>query len=271
MGVTTVPQFVPADAATRLAALEAAQPLRDYMSNAKALISGGGALNVDTGYNVKWSLRFLVMGAGRGPTTALAGHFVITMPPVGTVIPRVGGGAASVTVTTAGINFDPYDALYYILPLGSDQTSIPANFRIVQYTSDFVVPYNWLPICTRNSTETPETVKWATGVTMTPWWGPSYLNAWRDYDAGVRYGPGGYRKINNVVYMRGILAAGTVPAAAFILPVGFRPMVPVESLQIVSSASTFGEWRIYTDGTVYAQSGSNGYMSLASVSFPADA
>jgi hypothetical protein len=40
--------------------------------------------------------------------------------------------------------------LYYILPIGSNNTSLAANFRLASYTSALEIPYNWVPICQRN-------------------------------------------------------------------------------------------------------------------------
>jgi len=280
MGLTAVPSIVTLPATTEadlaaVVAAAAAQPKRDYMSNAKSLISGGGVLSVDSGYNIKWSLRFLVMGAGRGATTATNGHFSIVMPPVGTVIPRVGDTApSSVTVTSAGINFNAWDALYYILPLGSSEASLPANFRIVQYTSDFVVPYDWLPIATRNSTETPETIQWANGISMTPWVQPALANGWLHYAAP--YGPMRWRKINGMVVGNGLAASGTVSTtvAVFTMPVGFRPAVNeilTAGTSPLAGAPYYSEIRVRLDGSVMFQTGVAGYFSLANMNYLAEA
>lgn len=270
MGITTVPAFVPADTASRLAALESADVLTTFMTNAKALISGGGAMTVDTGYNVKWPIRFLVMGGGRSTALCPAGHFSIAMPAVGTVIPRVGGDGSSVTVTAAGINFNAYDSLYYILPLGSDQTSKDANFRIVQYTSDFAVPPTWLPIVTRNSTETPETVKWTTGVSMTPWAVPTLTNA-VNYGAG--YEAAGYCRRNGTVQLKGLLNSITI-GVLFTLPVGFRPLSGTKIFMVqMGTAPQVGRVDVLTTGSVTcaAPAVAGTWLSLENVIFPADA
>jgi hypothetical protein len=74
------------------------------------------------------------------------------MPPVGTVISRVGGGN-NITVTAEGIQMrDPstsWSVLYYILnPGGSNFNS--GNFRLAGFQSDFIVPDNWVMIATYN-------------------------------------------------------------------------------------------------------------------------
>lgn len=275
MGITTVPAFVPVDVSTRLAALESANALATFVANAKAVLSGGGPLLVDSGYNVKWPQRFLVMGAGRSASICPDGSFSIDMPPVGTVIPRVGGGAASVTVTAAGINLDQFDTVYYILPIGGATTMVPANFRIVQYTSAFTVPPTWIPIAVRNSDAVamgyggPETVQWANGISMTPWVTPALLNSWTHYAAP--YGPGRYRKYNGAVIGNGILSLGTVGASSvmFNLPAGWKPV----SEQILTAATTAPgtgagvEIRIDQAGAVIAYTGTAGYISLANINF----
>jgi hypothetical protein len=40
--------------------------------------------------------------------------------------------------------------LYYILPIGSSNTSVGANFRVAKYTSDLVIPENWVLLAIRN-------------------------------------------------------------------------------------------------------------------------
>lgn len=271
MGISTVPAFVPVDISARLAALEAADATNIFMTNAKAVLSGGGLTLCDSGYNVRWPQRFIVMGAGK---SALCpdGNFSIDMPAVGTVIPRVGGGAASVTVTAAGINLDPWDTLYYILPLGGASSMVPANFRLVQYSSSFTVPATWLPICIRNSDATsmgyggPETIRWANGMSQTPWVAPSLTGGWTTYTAP--YGSqGSYRKWNGRVEMQGLLISGTVGVSAFILPVGWRPVV---NLCFTSESNDVaGQVRIFTDGTVnpWTPSVAAGWISLATCGF----
>src|SRR3954467_6034040 len=102
MGISTVPSFVPVDVATRLTALETANTIQAFMSNAKATLSGGGVFFVDTSYNVKFG-SFIVIGPGRSSSLCPSGYFDITMPAVGVAIPRVGGGVATVTVSASGI------------------------------------------------------------------------------------------------------------------------------------------------------------------------
>lgn len=112
-------------------------------------ITGGGTISVDGSGNVTWSQRFIVISNGRSATSSVAGYFDITVPTAGTVITGA-GGAANKTVVAAGIPLTAWEALYYILPFGSSNASVAANFRVVNYTVDLTVPYNWLLLCVRN-------------------------------------------------------------------------------------------------------------------------
>lgn len=67
-----------------------------------------------------------------------------------------------------------------------------------------------------NSLRTAVTALQTPGV----WTTPTYQNGW------VEYAPGRgaqYRKIGDIVYIRGVIKSGTAGMAAFTLPVGFRP------------------------------------------------
>jgi hypothetical protein len=111
-------------------------------------ISGGGVITVDATYNVLWTSRFIVISNGRGATFSTTGFFDITCPTSGTITGV--GGATSKTATAAGIPLVSWDALYYILPIGSNNTSVAANFRVANYTADVDIPSNWVLICIRN-------------------------------------------------------------------------------------------------------------------------
>jgi len=112
-------------------------------------LTGGGTITVDASGNVLWSQRFLVISNGRGANFATAGFFDINCPVTGTITGV--GGATNKTATAAGIPLAVFEALYYILPIGSGSGSVAANFRVVSYTTgDLEIPYNWVLICLRN-------------------------------------------------------------------------------------------------------------------------
>ena len=123
--------------------------LNDFYSQSNSLLTGGGTISVSATWEVKWSTRFITVSNGRGAALATGGYFDITMPSVSTVITGV-GGAINKTVTANGIPLESWETLYYILPLGSTNTTINANFRVCSYTSDINIPNNWIKICTKN-------------------------------------------------------------------------------------------------------------------------
>jgi hypothetical protein len=115
-------------------------------SNVK--ITGGGNIAVNASGYVKWDTRFIVISNGRGSNFSTNGYFDISCPLSGTITGV--GGAGNVTATSNGIPLGGWEALYYILPLGSSNGSLADNFRIASYTSDLDIPYNWVLICSRN-------------------------------------------------------------------------------------------------------------------------
>lgn len=56
----------------------------------------------------------------------------------------------------------------------------------------------------------------------TGWLTPTLLNGWENY--GAPFPPAQYRRIDNRVYLRGLIRYGITGQSAFILPEGFRPM-----------------------------------------------
>jgi hypothetical protein len=112
-------------------------------------ITGGGTVTVDASGNVLWSDRFIIISNGRGSNFSTIGYFDITCPTSGTITGV--GGALNVTATAAGIPLGTWQALYYILPIGSNNASVAANFRVAYFNSDLDIPHNWVLICVRNS------------------------------------------------------------------------------------------------------------------------
>lgn len=272
MGITQVPAYVPPDTSSRLAALESADAVQTFMTNAKGLVSSGGVLGVDAAYNVWWTYRFVVMAAGMSPTLCPSGFFDIAMPPNGTVIPRVGATAASsVTVASNAINLNPWDAIYYILPLGSASTSLPGNFRIVQYTANLTIPVNWMPIAIRNSEGTgaigcPDSIHWCNGVNQSARVLPTPTTPFTNY--GAPWAVACYYKINTRVYLEGLISlnGGAPGATIFTLPPTFRPGQDTHST--AHAAAAHGAVNVYRDGRVVYNCGPT-YVSLDEVSHQA--
>lgn len=111
-------------------------------------ISGGGTITVNGAGNVLWSTRFIVISNSRGSLFSTTGYFDINCPTSGTITGV--GGAGNQTASAAGIPLADWHALYYILPIGSSNGSVDANFRIAQFTADLDIPHNWVLICVKN-------------------------------------------------------------------------------------------------------------------------
>jgi hypothetical protein len=125
--------------------------LRSQVSSlrAHANVSGGGIITYSsTGY-FKWSYRFIVISNGYGSNFSTNGYFDINCPTSGTITGV--GGASNKTATSDGIPLSTWEALYYILPIGSNSVSVSANFRVCRYTSSVDVPANWLLLAVRNA------------------------------------------------------------------------------------------------------------------------
>lgn len=112
-------------------------------------LSGGGTITVSASGDVLWSSRFIVISNGRGTHFSTSGYFDITCPVTGTITGV--GGATNKTATAAGIPLGAWEALYYILPIGSAATSLAANFRVVNYTADVEIPSDWVLVCVKNN------------------------------------------------------------------------------------------------------------------------
>ena len=117
--------------------------------------TGGGTITVDASYNVLWSARFIVISNGYGSNFSTNGYFDITCPTSGTITGV--GGAANVTATAAGIPLAAWSAIYYILPIGSGNGSVAANFRVAAYTGTLDIPSTWVLICVRNGDDSAVT------------------------------------------------------------------------------------------------------------------
>ena len=97
------------------------------------------------------------------------------------------------------------------------------------------------------------------------WIAPTFLNAWVNF-GGVTLAAG-YRKIADVVYLRGTIKSGTIAAAAFTLPAGYRPHI--QQIFISDSNNLIGRVTVGTSGNVIPQIGSNAYYTLDGICFSA--
>ena len=85
----------------------------------------------------------------------------------------------------------------------------------------------------------------------TPWIAPTFQNSWTNYGTGFNLA--GYRKIGDIVYLRGLVKGGASGATIFTLPAGFRPaythIVPCRA------SDAMGETRMHAGGEVQPQTG----------------
>ena len=112
-------------------------------------IHGGGTVTVSAAGRVSWSSRFIIISNGYGSHFSTTGFFDIDCPTSGTITGV--GGASDVTATAEGILLGGWQALYYILPIGSSSSFIAANLRVVSHTSALTIPDNWVLVCGRNA------------------------------------------------------------------------------------------------------------------------
>lgn len=104
-------------------------------------------------------------------------------------------------------------------------------------------------------------------VTDTGWQSPVYVNGWSDYAAP--YGPTQYRRLNGVVYMRGLAQNGTLNSTIFNLPAGFRP-ANVNLLFASVGNEAFSDLRVTTTGDVIQQGATSNVWQTIACSFIAE-
>ena len=119
------------------------------------------------------------------------------------------------------------------------------------------------------------------------WVAPTFTNSWVNYGSGFQ--TAGYRRIGDVVYLRGLVKLGTLGTSMFTLPVGYRPTGNILLAALVNVKATFntgaastgtahthpivaseiaGRIDINTSGTVSpTTTGGNGWISLDGLSF----
>ena len=95
---------------------------------------------------------------------------------------------------------------------------------------------------------------------------PALVNGWLDLGSG--YNPTGYALDGmGFVHLRGIVTAGTMHQAAFVLPAGLRPAN--REFMASVSANAFGSVVVFPDGSVIPWDGVNTWFSLDGITFKA--
>ncbi len=97
----------------------------------------------------------------------------------------------------------------------------------------------------------------------TGWVTPTLANAWVDY--GGFFATPGYRRINGVVHLKGLVKDGTA-STIFTLPSDCRPNG--NRIFSVVANNAFGRVDVQTDGLVNFGPGSNAFVALDGISFP---
>jgi hypothetical protein len=92
----------------------------------------------------------------------------------------------------------------------------------------------------------------------------AFLNSWVNFDADR---PARYYKDRGRVFLSGLVKSGTIGGTIFTLPVGYRPASVNGLLFPVVSNGGFGFAAVFSSGVVQANTGSNVYFSLDSISF----
>jgi hypothetical protein len=131
-------------------------------------VTGGGVVSLDVNYSLSWTQRFIVISAGHATDAATSGYFDITVPAAGTPL-NVVGGAPARNWTAQGVVLNLWEALYYALPVGDVQNSVPGNFYIAAYTGTWEPPpSNWLLLAVRNGDIANSPVFTCNGDALTP-------------------------------------------------------------------------------------------------------
>lgn len=93
----------------------------------------------------------------------------------------------------------------------------------------------------------------------------TFSNSWVNY--GAPYPPAMYRRVGDIVDVRGLIKAGTVNASGgcFTLPAGFRPAW--QQWFPTSAFDAFGQTIVYASGEVRPSIGNNTWFDLGTISF----
>lgn len=92
----------------------------------------------------------------------------------------------------------------------------------------------------------------------TTWTAVTFANSWVDFGTGNQVCQ--YRKVGDMVQVRGLMKSGTIGAAAFTLPAGFRP--PATLIFASEANSLFSVINIDSAGVFTPLTGSNVYFSV---------
>jgi hypothetical protein len=249
----------------------ASESWRNLSAMARFQMSGGGVRTANGG--VAWSQRLMWINIGKDPLVNVSGYWQLDMPADGTVIQRHGSGASTVTVASGIVPLVAWESLWYELPLGAGNASVPGNLHIVAYQQNMTIPDNWVPVAQKNGDT--QSFIWGDGVETGPWLTPTLSSPWTVYGSG--YMPPRYKRQAGIVYIEGLVRGSTTGAlitgTIFTLPVGYRPDTG-NRICITHASGGVTDLRIYTSGVVsvsgYLAGGTANDVSLEVPPFPAD-
>lgn len=90
-------------------------------------------------------------------------------------------------------------------------------------------------------------------VAPTPWVGVTFLNNWVNFAAGFQLVQ--YRKIGDIVSIRGLMKSGTIETPSFVLPAGFVPPATVQFA--TASNALFAYFEVRPDGNMVVKTPSS--------------
>ncbi|UYL93929.1 putative tail fiber protein [Geobacillus phage vB_GthS_PK3.5] len=99
------------------------------------------------------------------------------------------------------------------------------------------------------------------------WIAPTLLNGWSNFGSGYERAAY-YKDALGFIRLKGVIKGGTMGAAAFVLPIGYRP--PARKMFAVATSGGMGRVDIDTSGNVIIVvfgSASNGYVNLDGIVF----
>lgn len=92
----------------------------------------------------------------------------------------------------------------------------------------------------------------------TTWVAPALLNGWAN--AGAPFQAAQYRRVGDIVSLRGVFGAGAIGLAAFNLPAGFLP--PADLTFACSAGGAFGSLTVTAAGAVIPAVGAAAGFSM---------
>lgn len=95
---------------------------------------------------------------------------------------------------------------------------------------------------------------------------PTLINSWVNFGGGFN-SAGYYKDPFGIVHLRGMISTGTLTSAAFILPLGYRPVAT--ELFAANSNDAMGRLTVDASGNVVPRIGSNVFFSLDGLTFRA--